>query len=188
MEAVRKESLISQVEDIPAEYPDVTGILSETASAIDTDAIWARIESYIAYRFTPRTVVWTVEGGGEWTPALTPVISFTAEVWEMGSWVTTTLQEGPFGYCLISDGPYRITAQVGGGDAPAAVTEAFRRLAEYSASIGEDSWFRGRAGTTSFTGKIDEMEVSGTRSATWTAKAIQNSGAADLLRPYRRAP
>jgi len=159
--------------------------------AIDTDAIWARIESYIAYRFTPRSVVWTVEGGGgsEWHPTLAPVLSLTAEVWEMGGWVETTLQEGPFGYCLAGDGPYRITAQVGGGDVPAPVIEAFRRLAEYSVDISKDGMVSGHAAHASHDVKIGEdISESYTRAQSWAARSLQLSGAADLLRPYRRAP
>jgi len=48
-----------------------------------------------------------------------------------------TLLDGPLGICLPHGGTYRITAQVGAGDVPAPVSEAFRRLAEYSAEIGD---------------------------------------------------
>jgi hypothetical protein len=49
---------IKQTEAIPASYPG------------DGDpAIWQRLESYIAHRFTSRAVVWIVEGCGEWTAA-----------------------------------------------------------------------------------------------------------------------
>ena len=32
--------------------------------------VWQRIESYVAYRWTPRAVTWIVEGCGEWYPPL----------------------------------------------------------------------------------------------------------------------
>jgi hypothetical protein len=54
-------------------------------------------------------------------------------------------------------------------------------LAEYMA---DDP---GRVGTTSFTDKIGPLEESVNRAPTWLARAMQYSGAGDLLRPYRRA-
>ena len=71
---------IEQVEVIPATYPAVTG-LSVAAAALDPAMIWQRIEDYIAYRWTARAVVWTVEGPGEWEPPLTPSTVSAVEVW-----------------------------------------------------------------------------------------------------------
>ncbi|OAN82959.1 hypothetical protein A8B81_08185 [Sulfitobacter pontiacus] len=171
--------VIKQFESVPAAYPDAPDDLSTAAAALDAVAIWARIEAYTAYRFTVREMVWTLrgDGGDEFCPRLTPVVSCFAHVWVSGAWEAVTLQEGPFGLCLPTDGIYRITAQVGAGDVPAAVSEAFRRLAEYSAGIGSSA--------DSFTAANDG-ESSFERSGTWAARAIHNSGAADLLRPYRR--
>jgi hypothetical protein len=173
--------LIKQIEAIPDDYPTVPWGLSTEAAALDSDMIWARIEAYTAHRYTPREIVWTVEGAGDWTPPIIPVNTITAEVWESGQWSDTTLQAGPYGFCLIGDGPYRITADVGGGDVPAPVSGAFTRLAEYMA---DDP---GRVGSSSFTDKIGPLDESVTRTPTWLARAMQYSGAGDLLRPYRRA-
>ena len=85
------------------------------------------------------------------------------------------------GYVFASEGPYRITASVGDGDVPAAVLEAFRRLAEYMA---EDA---GKAGATSEKTDVGPITIEVQRSAAWVARAMINSGAADLLRPYREA-
>lgn len=173
---------LKQEEAVPATYPAAPGGLSPVAAALDASAVWQRIESYTAHRWTSRDVVWTVEGEGDWTPPLVPAVLTVAETWETGGWVRTTLPEGPLGYCLPGDGPYRITATVGGGNVPAAVLEAFRRLAEYLADETD------RAGLSQYSVKVGEIEESYDRSATWVARAMQLSGAADLLRPYRRAP
>jgi hypothetical protein len=144
--------------------------------------IWARIESYTAHRWTPREVVWTLQANGDdqFHPRLSPVVSRQAHFWG-DQWESLTLDDGPLGLILPFCGTYKITAQVGAGDVPAPVSEAFRRLAEYMA---DDP---GRVGTTSFTDKIGPLEESVNRAPTWLARAMQYSGAGDLLRPYRRA-
>jgi hypothetical protein len=175
--------VIKQFEDVPVAYPVAPAGLSTEAAALDASMIWARIEDYIAHRFTEREVVWTLIGnnGDQFNPRLTPVASSVAHIWTGEAWEAVTLLDGPFGLCLPSDGTYKITAQVGAGGVPAAVSEAFRRLAEYMA---DDP---GRVGTTSFTDKIGPLEESVNRAPTWLARAMQYSGAGDLLRPYRRA-
>ena len=175
--------LIKQFEAVPAEYPTAPAGLSTAAAALDAAMIWARIEAYTSHRWTVREVVWTLMGGGgdQFHPRLVPMVSRVAHVWDGAAWEALTLLEGPLGICLPRDGTYRITAQVGAGDVPAPVSEAFRRLAEYMA---DDP---GRVGTTSFTDKIGPLEESVHRAPTWLARAMQYSGAGDLLRPYRRA-
>ena len=175
--------LIKQFEDVPAAYPVTPSGLSVDAAALDAAMIWARIESYTAHRWTAREVVWTLlgDGGDQWHPPLGPIVSRVAHVWRNEVWESLTLLDGPLGVCLPFDGTYKITAQVGAGGVPAPVAEAFRRLAEYMA---DDP---GRVGTTSFTDKIGPLEESVNRAPTWLARAMQYSGAGDLLRPYRRA-
>ncbi|NOR29909.1 MAG: hypothetical protein GQ539_02300 [Sulfitobacter sp.] len=172
--------VIKQFEAIPVAYPYAPAGLSDDAAALDADMIWARIEAYTAHRFAVREVVWTLRGdsGDEWHPHLTPLVSREAHIWAIDAWEAVALLDGPLGVCLPVGGIYRITAQVGAGDLPAPVSEAYRRLAEYSAGIGSSA--------DSFT-TVNECESSFERSSTWAARAIQNSGAADLLRPYRRA-
>ena len=175
--------LIKQFEDIPAAYPAAPAGLSTAAAALEADMIWARIEDYTAHRFTVREVVWTLlgSGGDEFHPRLTPLVSRTAEYWTGSAWEGLVLLNGPLGIALPFDGTYKITAQVGAGVVPAPVAEAFRRLAEYMA---DDP---GRVGTSSYTDKIGPMEETINRAPNWLARAMQYSGAADLLRPYRRA-
>ncbi|MEC3861188.1 hypothetical protein VK792_07825 [Mesobacterium sp. TK19101] len=175
--------LLKQFEDVPAAYPDPPAGLSADAAALDTDLIWGRIEAYCAHRWTPREVVWTILGdvGDQWHPPLTPVVSREAHFWG-DQWEGLTLLDGPLGICLPFDGTYKITAQVGGGDVPAPVLGAFTRLAEYSADTEE------RAGATDYSVNLGgAIQENFSRYPSWLARAMQYSGAADLLRPYRRA-
>ncbi len=174
--------ILKRVEQIPAAYPAKPGNLSDEADALDAGLIWGRIESYTAHRFSVREVVWTVEGPGDWVPDLTPVTISAIEFWEQGNWFEAFPVSNPLGgYELCVEGPYRITATAGGGDAPAAILEAYKRLAEYSA--GE----RGAAGASSQVVSVGPITDEVRRNPAWLARAVQNCGAGDLLRPYRRA-
>lgn len=177
---------LKQDEGIPAEYPDV-GVYAHrnvgASAPLEDDAhvaeavIWQRIESYIAHRFTPRAVVWTIEGPGQWEPPLVPATLGTVERWTGDAWEPLTVRPSPYGGMIFDGaGPYRVTATVGGGDVPQVVAEAFRRLHEYSRGVAEQ--FRDSAAMRS-SGETEMV-------AGWAGKALQLSGAADLLRPYRR--
>lgn len=180
--------VLKQDESVPASYPDTPSGLSTAAAALDANMIWHRIEAWIAHRYTERAVVWIVEGPGDWQPNLTPATVTTVEYWDADDgWTETTeLKASPLGgYVLPGTGPYRFTGTAGDdspGDVPAAVNEAFRRLAEYMA---EDTEVHG-AGRyeTDLGGALKE---SFDRNPAWMARAMANSGAGDLLRPYRRA-
>lgn len=177
--------IIKQTEAMPEAYPTVTayphrsGELMPDDVEIDGSIVWQRIEAYVAHRWTPREVVWIIEGnaGDEWTSPLVPLVSHTAERWDGSAWASVTLLSGPLGLCLPSDGTFKVTATVGGGDLPEAVQEAFWRLHEYSVGIAGS--FRNEASYRT----MGDTEVS----PNWAAKALILSGAADLLRPYRRA-
>ena len=175
-----------QQEDVPASYPATPSGLSAKAAALDPGMIWARIETYIAHRWTPRAVVWIIDGPGEWCAPLTPVSITATEIWDGAAWVSESLPAAPLGgFDLAGAGPYRISASVGSGTPPAPVNEAFRRLAEYIAG-GRD--IVDEPGASSFSANVGgDLQWSVTRNAAWMARALQNSGAADLLRPYRRA-
>lgn len=174
---------LKQVEAIPAAYPDAPSGLTTAAAAVDADMIWQRIEAYIAHRWASRAVVWTVEGCGDWEPPLTPATIDTLEVWQGDQWVAadTLVSPSPLGGYCLPGGTYRFTGTVGAGDPPAAVMEAFRRLAEYMASKP------GKAGARSESITSGTLSLSTTRSPEWMGRAMSNSGAGDLLRPYRRA-
>jgi hypothetical protein len=173
---------IQQTEAIPDAYPDAPDGLSTAAAALAPALIWQRIESYIAFRWSARDVVWIAEGTGMWRPPLAPATIATCEIWNGTAWETVTLDPSPLGgFWLPGSGPYRFTGSVGSGDVPAAVSEAWRRLAEYMAAKA------GTPGATTDRIRAGTVEVERTRSESWMAAALQNSGAADLLRNYRRA-
>lgn len=173
---------IRQVEGAPASYPPTPSGLSTAAQALDADAIWQRIEAWIAWRFTERSVEWIVEGCGEWHPPLTPASIATVEVWKNDAWEAVTLSPSPMGGYCLPGGTYRFTGTVGGGTVPEAVNEAFRRLAEYMAARTA-----AKAGVMSESIRAGSVSISRRSSPSAAAQAMSNSGAGDLLRSYRRA-
>lgn len=177
---------LKQTETIPA-YPSAPSGLSDGAAEIDPGAIWSRIEAHIAYRYSPRTVVWICEGPGEWTAPIADTVVSSCEMWTGEDWTPYTLKQGPLGGVqLYGEGPYRITGTVGSEQVPEAVREAYRRYAEYLAEGLSLEGGKGGATSESFSvGEAFEQTVQ--RPNNWIARALQNSGAADLLRPYRKA-
>ena len=174
--------LIKQFEARPAAYPAAPSGLSTAAAALNSEAIWTRLEAYTAHRFTPREVVWTfsANGGDQFHPRLAPVVSREAHFWG-DQWESLVLLDGPLGIVLPFCGTYRITAQVGKAPVRAPFDEAYRRLAEY---LADDP---GTAGASSTSVAIGPIQETLDRNPAWVAKAMQLSGAADLLRNYRRA-
>lgn len=172
---------IKQTEGAPSAYPDAPSGLSAAAAALDADMIWQRIEAYTAWRFTSRSIEWIVEGCGDWHPPLAPATISTVEIWQGDAWQTATLSPSPVGGYCLQGGTYRFTGTVGSGTPPAAVLEAFRRLAEYMAASK-----RGSPGTTREKVVAGSVQVDKSRSASWAAEAMANSGAGDLLRSFRR--
>jgi hypothetical protein len=176
-------TVIQQNETAPAAYPDSPAGVPASLTTPQLKSLWQRIEAYTAYRYTSRAVVWVVEGPDEWHAPLSPASISTVEVWSRADvWETATLTASPLGgYRLPCTGPYRFTGTVGGGSptVPEAVYEAYRRLAVYAASAP------GKAGATRERIRAGSIDMWTDRSASWMANALQNSGAADLLRGYR---
>lgn len=175
--------LLGQEEATPSSYPDAPAGLSTAAAALDNAMIWARIEHYIAHRWGEREVVWVVKGDGDWLPPLTPCTVDTSERWDGDAYQSTTLDSAPVGFMLEGE-TYRVTATVGStATPPADVLEAYTRLAEY---LAEDTRMGRQVNSMSvnLTGAA-RYEVS--RPEHWHGSALQLSGAADLLRRYRRA-
>jgi hypothetical protein len=175
---------IKQVESEPESYPPAPSGLSAAAAALDAAMIWQRIEHFIAYRYSARAVVWIAEGGGAWFPPLAPATIATIERWEAGAWVEdASLCASPMGGYVLQAATYRFAGTVGPETpaAPAAVVEAFRRLAEYMAAKP------GKAGAAFESVNAGSVSTSVRRDPAWLAMAMQNSGAGDLLRTYRRA-
>lgn len=174
---------IKQTEAAPEAYPDAPDGLSTAAAALDPIMVWQRIEAYTAWRWTERAVTWVIEGCGEWIAPLAPATITAIDEWRSDAWSSFAADASPIGGRNFPGGTFRVTATVGDDDAdvPAAVLEAFRRLAEYMAADP------GIAGATSESISIpDVMAKEIGRAPAWMARAIQNSGAGDLLRPYRR--
>jgi hypothetical protein len=179
MEGMNMATTIRQVESAPENYPAAPSGLSAKASALDAAFLWQRIENYTAHRYTARAIVWVVEGCGGWTPPLSPATIETVEQWISGAWEEVVLSASPLGgYCLSAHGPYRFSGTVGGGTAPAIVNEAYRRLADYFACANIAPGIRDET--------IDGIG-STTFDASAVARAMERSGAGDLLRSYRRA-
>lgn len=172
---------IRQTESVPEDYPPSPEGLSAEAEAIDPAVIWQRIEAYTALRFATRDVVWIVEGNGEWYPPLNPATVATTEVWSDDAWQTVELRPTALGgYCLPGCGPYRITGTAGDDDAevPALIMEVYRRFAEYLAALAAKPGLRSENIPGIWSGEYDNRA---------RARALQDSGAADVLRNYRRA-
>lgn len=163
-------------ESPPLEYPAITGLTSATAIA----AVWQRIETWINWRWGERECVFTVEGPGHWTPPLQPGIITLSEIWRDADWEAVTLSPTPLGGLVLPEcGHYRIEAAVGSADdPPAAVLEAARRLGQYFAVVAECELAGVEKTTIEGVGAF-EMEP---RPA---GRAMQLSGCADLLRPWR---
>ena len=174
--------LLSQSEGVPATYPDAPSGLSTAAAALDKAMVWSRIEHYIAYRWGERSVTWVVKGEGDWLPPLTPYTVDTSEKWDGDAYESVTLDSAPVG--LMLDGEtYRVTATVGSTDTPPApVLEAYTRLAEY---LAEDTRMGYQANSLSINLQ-GAASYDVRRPKDWHGHALQLSGAADLLRAYRR--
>jgi len=162
---------IRQIEALPESYPAITGV-----DEADLPIIWQRIEHHIAYRYSAREVIWHLEAdAGEWLPPLAPIVEITAV---QGDDTPAEPELGSFGYKLAC-GQTSITATVGAGPVPEAVSEAARRLSRYLAQEAElpPGFTRVDSG---------ELSIAVSRRDITPAMALQNSGAADLLRAFRK--
>lgn len=174
---------IKQTESEPSSYAVVSNSgWSTAAAALSQAMIWQRIEAYIAHRWRARAVEWIVEGPGEWVPPLAPATISAVKIWNGTGWDDCTADASPLGgYWLTGVGPYQFTASVGySGSVDDTVIEAFRRLAEYMAAKP------GKPGASRESVSAGSISTDWNRSASWMAQAMQNSGAGDLLRGYRR--
>ena len=166
---------LRQTESLPGEYPAVTGVPDASLTMS-----WQRIEHYIAWRFSEREVTWHVQSDGcEWHAPLKPVVSLSG-VDENGEAIV--IEDGATGGYSLPEGIVTLTATVGAEAAPEAVLEAVRRPNAYLAV--SDLMIYDAAAGQSATDDGEEPILK------WNnvhpGKAMQNSGAADLLRAYRR--
>ena len=161
---------ISQVEAVPEAYPT------------PEPEVWQRIELHCAHRWTARAVVWVVEGVGHWVAPLTPAAVTSVERWQDGAWQAIDNPPATPAGGLELNGTYRITATVGADNsAPAMVLQAAERLKNYvEADAG------GAVGARAYSVNVGQMSESIRRDPAFMAQALHNSGAADLLRGFRR--
>lgn len=169
--------ILEQYETVTT-YPTTPTGLSTAAAAIAPAVIWDRLYSYIGHRWGTNLVSWRLQGCGEFIPRLTPYTVEDVFYWSNSGWVLTPLQAGPVGIELPAFNIWKIDATTGGGvmAVPAAVARAYVLLAEYMASTSKNP-----AGVASLTSGQLSMRFSRDHAA----RALQQSGAADLLRPYR---
>lgn len=171
---------VTQVESDPEFYPEI-----ETPEGVSPAAVWRRIEHYCTMRWSRRTVTWTVSGSGEWVSPLNDATVMTFETWQNGDWIECDPGASPLGYFFNGSGPHRVFAMVGKTSAPEDVTLAANRLAAY---LGEASSETAIPGATGGRNEVGDVAWSVERSANWLADAMRKSGAADLLRRYRKPP
>ncbi|WP_305097481.1 hypothetical protein [Croceibacterium aestuarii] len=167
---------LKQTEVAPDEWPAVEGVTGDALAIA-----WQRVEHYIAYRFAEREVVWRVDSDGcEWRAPLAPIVSLTAQE---GEEAAAAPEAGAMGGWVLPCGQVTVTAQVGAGPVPEAVAEAVRRYAAFVAKLDETGApppgvTRIASGDISLSFRLEDRAL---------GMAMVNSGAADLLRPYRRA-
>ena len=113
----------------------------------------------------------------EWFAPLAPVVSLTVQE---GDETPYQPEAGPMGGWILPCGAVTITATVGARPVPAAVTEAVKRYAKFMASTAELPAGITRIGS-------GELSLSYRQETISPGMAMVNSGAADLLRAYRRA-
>lgn len=191
----------------PETYPEVpqSALVFQSDTAGVPDWIWQRIEAYCNWRWTPREAQIVVDGGMPFNiPArpfrITKVEKYppaptgleTMEWYEVPTSYVTQM-----GWRMIPCGELvRITGIVGEDNpAPPAVIQAAVRLHGYLGHTPESypMWATGRSHTAEHTttgeggGSTRSQNESFQRRADYMALAMQHSGAADLLRRYRRA-
>ncbi|MDO5613628.1 MAG: hypothetical protein Q4G14_10370 [Paracoccus sp. (in: a-proteobacteria)] len=166
----------SQPEGNNDPWPALEGLFQH-----ESEVAWQRVEHYTAWRFVPRNVCWLLDSqGGEWHPPLRPYRDLTARRWTGDGYETVQLARAPGGW-RIPAGRYEISAVVGDGIAPAIVCRAVQRLAEYLRDAGQQP-----AGVRSYSINAGQLSESLTLHPNAEARAMQASGAADLLRGFRR--
>jgi hypothetical protein len=191
-------STLSIEEGVPEEGYPVIAVGSGPQAAKIVETAWQRVESWIAHRWGERPVTFIVEGPGEWVPPLRPFTVYTIEAWIDNTWVSAVVAPSPLGgFCLDRIGPFRFIGDLGSTDEPPrAVKEAVFRLAEYYCAVDDVSpserplsKFKTSAepvgddgGAASIIATIEREQSN----PNWIARAMQLSGAADLLRPWRK--
>jgi len=147
----------------------------------EDESLWRRIEQYIVWRWGERPVEWLIRGPGLFLPPLKPVNVTAIDRYSAGQWLPQGQIPTPFGVDT-PPGYYRIRGVAGKNETPPAdVLEAYTRMAEYTTSVKED----GRVGAMSVSDSVGGVTLTVRRSVQAMARALEYSGAADLLKAYR---
>jgi hypothetical protein len=174
-------------ESRPTTYPAKPSGLSAAANVYPAAFIWHMLERRIAWRWAERSVEVILEGGpGAYELPLRPAEIELTEAWSGETWEAVTLAPTPRGGVYLSSrAPYRITLTVGDtATPPDLMLEAYRRLAEYLGEVEADAIPAGAYSHSIDLGGVKES----TRFDPWRrARALDMSGAGDLLRIYRSA-
>lgn len=174
-----RAAVLAVVEGVPAVYTDPG---QDTDPAILATA-WQRVEAWIGHRWGERSIAIVAEGPGLFESPVQPFVLGGAEEWVDDAWSDTSLTAAPLGYQL-PPGTFRLSGTAGTTDAPpAAVLAAVGRLAAYLA-WSEKHVADGAPMETST--RLDVLTVDKKFGANDAGKSLIRSGAADLLRPYRR--
>lgn len=148
----------------PPAPEDVVGSIPE--------AIWGKLESYVATRWSTAEIEYVVRpmGCSAWTPSLSPYVIETV------NGEPAELDE--FGHVRLSKRSI-VRCTIGGQPVTPGVEEAYRRLAAYYGSEDMRGFSR------------YSVNLGGDLSESWSrrrdATALSSSGAADLLTKYRKA-
>ena len=132
-------------------------------------------------------MTYIAEGTGDWQPPLAPSTITTLEKWTGTAWEAVTLDASPLGGYALESETYRFTGTVGVDPVPEPFALAFIRLAEYfrAIDVNTDPDLKQVTDDTLGFSQATDGDFSFSRSPAWAARAMQLSGAADLLRGFR---
>jgi hypothetical protein len=161
--------------EISITYPAAPDDLSTDAAAIEPAVIWDRLEAFTNFRWSTTVMDFVVNPDHQvmWHP---PYLPFVVDLVN-----GEPADPDEFGAVELA-GRSTVRATIGGGDVSEAVKAAYRRLAEYFAVRDEMP-----AGAQRYAVSIGDISETISKRGDHMARAMQNSGAADLLKKYRKA-
>ena len=161
--------------EISVTYPEPPDGLSDDAAAIEPAVIWDRLEAFCNYRWSETVMEFVVAPDHPvmWTqPYLPSVVDLVNG---------EPAEPDEFGAVRIN-GRSKVRATIGGAAPSETVLAAYRRLAEYFAVRDEMP-----AGAQRYAVSIGDISETISKRPDHMARAMHNSGAADLLRKFRKA-
>jgi len=152
--------------EISVTYPDAPN---------DDPVIWDRLESFCNFRWSETVMEFVVNPPCEiqWQPPYEPFL-----IMEVNG---EPAEPDEYGAVKIRDKSI-IRATIGGAVPSATVLKAYQRLADYFAAENEAP-----AGVQRYSVTIGDISETYSMRSDHLSRAMQNSGAADLLRKYRKA-